>query len=339
MLKIPMSEIISNIKEKTGLDEKVIEAKIDSKVEELSGLVSKEGAAHIVANDFGIQLFKATETGLQEIKNIVSGLKMTSFVARILSIYPVKEFKTKKGTSGKVCSFLVGDATGKMRTVFWDTKHIQLIEEGKMKQGDVVKITNCYVKEGMNGIEVHARSTSKIDINPDIPEAKNLPKVDNIQQQSQRTKISSIKDEGVYEIRGAIVNIVEKSPFYDICPKCKRRVHGTTCNEHGEIEPKKAMFLSTIVDDGSDNIRTVFFGVQAEEILGMNAEEAFKLAEEHNNFSYPIQEKRSSILGKEIIIEGKVSNNDYSGEMEMIGRRIILPNTIIESKNIMKELK
>ncbi len=339
MLKIPIDEIIKKIKEKTGLDEKVIEKKIDEKVEELSGLVSKEGAAHIVANEFGIQLFKTTESGLQKIKNIVPGLKITSFVARILRIYPPKEFKTKKGNEGKVCSFLVGDDTGRMRVVFWDTNQIKLIEENKISEGDIIKITNCYVKEGLNGIEVHARSSSKIDVNPNIKEAKEIPPLEDLWQLSQRVQIKNITEKGVYEIRGAIVNILENNPFYEICPECRKRVNNNICEEHGEVKPKKSMFLSTIVDDGSDNMRVVFFGKQAEQILGMSAEEAYKLSQEHNNFFYPVQNKKPQILGRELIIEGRVSKNDFSGELEMIARRVVLPNPVIEAKNIIKELE
>ena len=339
MLKIPIDEIIKKIKEKTGLDEKIIEKKIDDKVAELSGLVSRDGAAHIVANEFGIQLFKTTESGLVKIKNIVPGLKIASFVARVLKIYPPKEFKTKKGKEGKVCSFIVGDDTGRMRVVFWDVNQIKLIEENKINEGDIIKITNCYIKEGLNGIEVHSRSSSMITVNPNIKEAKEIPPLESLWQLSQRVQIKNISEEGVYEIRGAIVNILENNPFYDICPECRRRLNGNICEEHGEVKPKKSMFISTIVDDGSDNIRVVFFGKQAEQILGVSTDEAFKLAQEYNDLTYPIKNKKMEILGREIVIEGKVSRNTFSNELEMIGRRVIFPNPTIESKKLIKELE
>ncbi|MCD6575986.1 MAG: hypothetical protein J7K73_02395 [Nanoarchaeota archaeon] len=339
MLKIPISEIISRIKEKTGLDEKVIEKKIDDKVEELSGLVSRDGAAHIVANEFGIQLFKTTETGLLKIKNILPGLKTASVVGRVLRIYPVRVFTTKKGNEGKVVSFLIGDATGRIRIVFWDTNQIKLIEEGKLSEGDIIKITNAYVKEGINGLELHARSASLIEVNPNIPEAKEIPPLDELWQLSERVSIKNITDEGVYEIRGAVVNILENNPFFDVCPICKKRTHDGFCSEHGRVEPKKSMFISTIVDDGTDNMRVVFFGKQAEQLIGMSSEEAYNLSKEHNDPFYPIEVKKIDILGRELVIEGKVSKNDFSGELEMIARRLTTPNPIVESKKLMKELE
>ncbi len=339
MIKIPLNDIIKKIKEKTGLDESVIEKKINDKVTELSGLVSKDGAAHIIANEFGIQLFKQTPAGFLKIKNILSGIKTASVVARVLRIYPVKEFTTKKGNEGKVVSFLVGDATGRMRIVFWDNKQIKLIEEGKLNEGDIIKITNAYVKEGLNGLELHARSASLIEVNPDIPEAKEIPPMEQIWQHTERTKISNITDGGVYEIRGAVVNILENNPFFDVCPKCRRRVHDGICSEHGKVEPKKSMFISTVVDDGTDNMKVVFFGSQAEKLLGIPADEAFELSKEHNNSFYPIEVRKFDILGREIVIEGKVSRNDYSGDLEMIARRVEFPNPTVEANKLLKEIE
>jgi replication factor A1 len=339
MLKIPIEEIIKKIKDKTGLDEKLIEKKINDKVEELSGLVSREGAAHIVANEFGIQLFQPTKTGLLKIKNIVPGLKTASVVGRVLRIYPVREFKTKKGSEGKVVSFLVGDSTGRIRIVFWNTNQIKLIEDGNLNEGDIIKVTNSYVKEGLNGLELHARSASLIEVNPDILEAKEIPPLEDLWQVTERTKIKNITDEGTYEIRGAVVNIMENNPFFDVCPECGRRLNGNICEEHGEVTPKKSMFISTIVDDGTDNIRVVFFGRQAEKLLGISSEEAFKLSQEHNNPFYPIDVRKFDILGRELIIEGKVSKNDFSGELEMIARRVTLPNPVVEAKKLVKELE
>ncbi len=337
MLKISIDEIISRIKEKTGLQQEAIEKKINEKVEELSGLVSKNGAAHIVANDFGIHLFKASGEGLLKIKNIVPGLKVASLIGRVLRVYPVKNFKTRKGIEGKVCSILVGDSTGRIRIVFWDVHQIELIENKKLKEGDIIKITNCYVKEGINGVEIHARSLSKIDINPDVKEAKDIPPLSKLLSISKEVNIKDIKEEGIYKIRGAIVNILENNMFFEVCPTCGKRVYNNTCPEHGEVVLKHSMFISTIFDDGSDNMRIVFFGRQAEQILGMSSEEAYKLAKEHNNFFYPIQSKKNELLGKELIVEGKVSKNSFSGELEMIGRNITVPNPVVEAEKIAKE--
>ena len=55
MFKLPLQDIINKIKEKTELSEAEINSKINQKLDQLSGLISKEGAAHIIANELGVK--------------------------------------------------------------------------------------------------------------------------------------------------------------------------------------------------------------------------------------------------------------------------------------------
>lgn len=57
MEHLPLNEIIDRIKKDTNLSDKEIEKMISKKVEELSGLISKEGAAEIIANELGAKLY------------------------------------------------------------------------------------------------------------------------------------------------------------------------------------------------------------------------------------------------------------------------------------------
>ena len=69
MFKLPLPDIIQKIKIGSGISDEDINQKIDVKMQQLSGLISKEGAAHIVANELGIKLFEQT-SGILKIKNI-----------------------------------------------------------------------------------------------------------------------------------------------------------------------------------------------------------------------------------------------------------------------------
>jgi len=131
-------------------------------------------------------------------------------------------------------------------------------------------------------VEVHASSRSHLDINPDAPGVEKIPSLSELRGETNstssslsRSKIKDI-DEGIKEIRGAIVNITDGTNFYDVCPNCGKKVYNGNCADHGDVEPKHSLILSTIMDDGSDNMRVVFFREQAEAVLGMSSEEAYE---------------------------------------------------------------
>src|SRR3989338_1478162 len=110
MLKMPYEEIVSKIEEKTGTAKAEIEAKVAEKLKQLYGLVSKEGAAHIIANEMGVKIFEVT-SGKLKVKNLLQGMKNVELQGVVRRIYEVREFKTEK-REGKVGSFLFADDSG-----------------------------------------------------------------------------------------------------------------------------------------------------------------------------------------------------------------------------------
>ena len=117
MIKIPYEQIIERIKNEAKISESEIDGKIKDKMKQLSGLISKEGAAHIVANELGIKLFDAF-TGKLQIKNIIAGLRNVETVGKVLQTYELREFTTNE-RQGKVASLVIGDETGTIRVVLW----------------------------------------------------------------------------------------------------------------------------------------------------------------------------------------------------------------------------
>ena len=102
-------EIIDKIKEK-GLEHGEIERKIKEKMSQLSGLISKEGAAQIIANELGIKIFR--EVGKVKINEIRAGMRDIEIDSKVMNVYDVREFKTEK-RQGRVASMVVADETGK----------------------------------------------------------------------------------------------------------------------------------------------------------------------------------------------------------------------------------
>ena len=176
-----LEEMIVKIARESGLDDKEIEGRIKEKQKELGGLITPEGAAHLVANEVGINLFEGiSKTHELKIENIIPGMGSVEVVGRIMRIFPTREFDKKDGSKGKVCSLILADETGSIRVIFWD-KDVSMVEEGKLGIEDILRIKEAYTKESMNGEpEIHIGSKTRIirnpgDINPEevpIPEER-----------------------------------------------------------------------------------------------------------------------------------------------------------------------
>ncbi len=294
-------DIIKRIEEERGISRDEIEKKIEKKMEEFDGLVTKEGAAYIIAHELGIRLFSSSSS--LKIKNIIPGLRRVDFVGRVLKVYPVVKYQ-KDGKENEVQSVLVGDETGRIRIVIWSKGMIDQIKN--LEPGDVVKVSGAYSKENMGRAEVHMRSTSKLVINP---EGVNLPKLEEIWQKAERVDISTL-EEGRFEIKATIVYKFEPTEF-EACPICGKKLVGGICEEHGKVEPKKVKMMSIIVDDGTGNTRVTLFRDLAE------------------RFNYE--------LGDEVIIIGDSKFNDVSGSYEIIARSIRRANPVEEAKRLIKE--
>src|SRR5574341_1645940 len=159
MIRMPLPDILARIKEKTGLAEADLMTKIDAKCVALAGLISKEGAAHIIANELGVKLFE----GGGKIKDLLPGMRNAEILGRVTQIYEVREFKRADGSSGKVGSFLVGDDTGVVRIVCWGNQADLLAQ---ISTGAPVKISGGMVRENQRGYNVvHLNEGSRVNRN------------------------------------------------------------------------------------------------------------------------------------------------------------------------------
>src|SRR3989344_3405372 len=91
MMKIPYEEIVLKINESTKMPASEIEERVEKKLKQLSGLISKEGAAHIVANELGVKIFEVLSGKLQ-IKNVLNGMRDVETIGKVLQIFDMKEF-------------------------------------------------------------------------------------------------------------------------------------------------------------------------------------------------------------------------------------------------------
>ena len=302
--------ILQKIIEKGGLTKKEAEKRIIEKQNELSNLVSKEGAAYIIAKEMGIELFpKKAETKRRlEIKNILPKIRNLNLNARIVNVFPVKEFETK-GRKGKVASVILGDETGTIRMSLWD-QQTEMVE--KLKPGMAVEIFGGYTRENsIGGVEIRLSGRGGVK----ILEQSDLPEIGKMRtEKKERKSINELREGDFTEVRAAIVQLFESNFFYDVCPECGGRVRDGKCDEHGEVKPEKAIVLSGVIDDGTGNTRAVFFRDNALKIIGMNMEEVLKKGD---SFFSDLD-----ILGKEFLINGRVRRNRMFNRLEFVANNV-----------------
>src|SRR3989338_1667093 len=114
------------------------------RLNDLQDLISKEGAAHIIANELNVKLFDIMSASKSlKVNQVQAGLNSVNLLAKILNINEIKTFQ-KESRQGRIGSLFVGDETGTIRIVIWDETLISLIKD--MKQGDIIKINNAYSK-------------------------------------------------------------------------------------------------------------------------------------------------------------------------------------------------
>jgi len=284
--------LIELISEGAGVPLNEIERKIEAKQAKLSGLISKEGAAQVIAAELGVSFDKQ----LIKINQIVPSMKKINIVGKIIKLFPVREYN-KNGRSGRIGCFVLADDTSNIRTVMWDENHIELITKGEIKQEVVVEINNASIRNG----ELHLTSFSEIK-----PCAKKIETVVT-EKPVFKKKISEFNVNDSVSTRAFIVQMFAPR-FFEVCPECRKKVTDGRCAEHGLVNADKRALINFVVDDGSDSIRVVMFSDQIEKL--MNKEEL----ENPELFSV----KREDFLGKEMIINGNVRKNKMFNNDEFI---------------------
>jgi len=311
MYKVPLNEIKEKIVSSGKMSSEELDAKIKSKVSELSGLISEEGAAHIVANELNIELVSSEQKHLK-IKEVYAGMRNISTVGKVVRKFDVNEF-AKGDSTGKVCSIILGDETGTIRVVFWNEQVEQLTG---VKDGDILALKEVYAKENKNSNnnnkEIHLGDRGEVEINPKDIE------ISDVRQGTtyERRKIEELQDgDAGVEVLGTVVQIYDPR-FFHICPECNKRANETEgkyqCVEHGEVTPALSYVLNLVVDDGTGNIRCVFWKNQINHLLDKTENDMGKFKEDLS----PFEEVKTDLLGSLFKLLGRIKRNEMFDRLE-----------------------
>jgi replication factor A1 len=301
-----MDDFVKKIASESGLPEEKIIEMINEKRDELSGMVSGEGAAHIIAKELGVSLF----SGKLKIESIIPGMNV-SVLGRIVNIGGIREF-SREGSKGRVANLLIADESGSIRLSLWDNEIDKL---GDFSLGELVKITGFAREDNTGRPELRLGKFGSIKKSKEeFPSVEALMK----ERRYDRKNLAEIKENSSASIRASLLQIFEGNIFYYTCPKCNSKLKDSVCSEHGRVEPDYALVLSGIIDDGSDNMRVVLFGENAERLLNLSTDEAKRIFDGDG-----ITALLSRIeLGKDFIFEGRVRRNTYFDRLEFVVNNI-----------------
>jgi ssDNA-binding replication factor A large subunit len=326
MIKILLQDIIDKIVQHANVSEGDVNAMIKSKLDKLSGLISREGAAHIIANELGVKLFESVEGKLQ-IKNILTGMRSVETIGKVQQFFDIHEFETKNGRKGKVSSVIIADETGSIRIVLWGelAEYIK-----KIKEGDIIKIENGYVRENQGRKEVHMNDRGNFFINP---EGVEVGDVKMTVVSNTRKKLSELQGgEANIEILGTIVQAFEPR-FFEVCPECGKRARlkddAFFCEVHDKVVPAYSYVMNVFLDDGTDNIRCVFFRDLADALI--QKEKGFLLKFRENPAEF--EAVKNELLGNIVKLVGRVNKN------EMFDRLEFMTNSLDANPDPEKEIK
>ena len=288
--------VLGRIAKSAGLEKEEIERRIEAKRAKLSGLISREGAAQVVAAELGISF------GNEKLKidELLPGMRRVNVVGKVINLLSIRTFTTKKGEEGKVANLFLADDSSNIKVVLWDTNHIELIEKGEIVEGKVVEITNA----GMRDNELHLGNFSELKLSNEVLENVKTERV--VKEKS----IIDFKTNDSVSVRAFVVQAFEPR-FFNVCPECKKKVtpeaEDFVCGEHGKVIPEKRALINIVLDDGTETIRSVLFHERLSDLGLTELEDTEKLSNQKQN-----------ILGKEMVFSGNVRINKFFNNPEFI---------------------
>lgn len=198
---------------------------------------------YIKAGKRGLEVNVSRSENIQHVENEVSvhpmpkineikpGMNDLNVIGRVLDTGNIRTFQRKDGSIGKVRKISIGDETGKISVVLWDSK----AEDSGFRKGDTIEIMNAYSRENMftNQTEIHLSKGSIIKSDAVVEYSENF------------TPIADIVINSTYSVRGYVSGL-------DVIREFQRQ-DGT-----------KSKVSSIYVSDDTGRVKVVLWGEHAE---------------------------------------------------------------------------
>lgn len=201
-----------------------------------AGYLTDQGALFLVAADLGAS-FDNVQRTKRGIKDLYIGARDLDLTVRLLNSYPIRTF-TKKDTSEQIenRTISVYDAGGSIKVRLWDNL-THVIEDNKLKPGDLLQINNCYVKSALNGKPIINIGEGG-NISPYQGNDATIPDIDGIT--SSIDNIRSEKENVV--VSGLISSMPRIIEFTDSRGEQKKSLQTMLSNDSGDRKLRVALW-------------------------------------------------------------------------------------------------
>ncbi|MFQ3474771.1 replication factor A [Halonotius sp. F2-221B] len=174
---------------------------------------------------------------------------------------------------------LLGDESGTIKFVAFETSELEKIEEGQCYELSNV-VTDEY--QGTYSVKLN-RTTTITEIDEEIEVGDNSETVE-----------------------GALVDVQSGSGLIKRCPAdgCTRVLQNGRCAEHGEVDGEFDLRIKAVLDDGHAVQDVIFNREATEKLTGIELEEAKQLAKDALDTTVVADEMRADILGRYYTVTG-----------------------------------
>lgn len=296
-----MEQLVQKILETGKITKADLEEKVQGKLDSLGGLISEEGALHIIANELGISM-NSTPSSDVKVQDVTAGMRSVTVLVKVLKKYELRTFGPEG--NGKVASAYVGDETGALRLTFWNDKTDYF---DKLQEGDVVEVQQAYSRENNSRVELHMGNASHCVINP---AGKSVETQSRTPTENPEKKLQDInEDDAFVNITATIVQVYDPR-FFAVDPHTNKRVHDDELTGNETYNYVMNIFL----DDSTHNMRASLWKEQIQQLLDMSDEEILAIKDDQDK----LEEIKTDLLGRIISARARVKKNEAYNNLELV---------------------
>ena len=130
---------------------------VERKFREYNGLVNRETAAYIVAQEMGLDVEEETTPELK-VSHLAPGMRRVRLSGKVLALYPIQEYTRKDGSTAQAQRLILRDESDRVELTLWEPP------EEELKPGDLLKISGGYVKDFEGGLELNVSGRGSVEV-------------------------------------------------------------------------------------------------------------------------------------------------------------------------------